>query len=70
MQASQTLKKPPTHDANREIKGEKSTLNGVNPKDLKLVLDGETAKKERGVAPAKIQFVDCQSAQRESSQWT
>ena len=69
MQALQTLKKPPTHDANREIKGDKITLNGINPKDLKLVLDGE-AKKAKGVAPAKIQFVDCQSAQRESSQWT
>ena len=70
MQASQKLKKPPTHNINREIKGEKITLDRINPKDLKLVLDGETAKKEKGVAPAKIQFVDSQSAQRESSQWT
>ena len=69
MQASQSLKKSLTHNANREIKGERTSLNGSNFRNLKWVLGGETAKKEKGVAPAKVQFIDCQSAQRESSQW-
>ena len=70
MQASQSLKKSLTHDANREIKDERTSLNGIKFRNLKWVLDGETAKKEKGVAPARIQFFDCQSAQRESSEWT
>ena len=62
------LKKPPTHKVDSDFKNEKITLNGINPADLKLVLDGEAAKK--GVTRAKIYFVDCQSLRRGSSHRT
>ena len=57
MQASKTLKMPPTHQVKREINGETFTVNGIKPKDLKEVLTGG----------AKILFVDWQSINRESS---
>ena len=60
MQASKTIKIPPTHQVQREINGEKFTLNGIKPKDLKEFL----------TSGAKIQFVDCQSGLGESSHWT